>query len=236
MGPPGRVGALAVVLTIGCNPLATIGFLTYKDPVKPAKYPLVSKEGPKKDKEEIKVALFVSQGSGQSFEFAGAEATIASEMARVIPELAKENKQKVVVIKPADVNKFKMINYGNLTILTVVGGDASNVFNIVGTAFNVPLAIRTGAGATEIVNVGSAHTTLASFLSLMTILGQGASNTLNILDQGDTTGQTYNLSDGHVSDAVAINFGEFNNLTVNGGSAYVQHYPQSQHPLHRSRQ
>ena len=101
-------GALAVVLTIGCNPLATIGFLTYKDPVKPAKYPLVSKEGPKKDKEEIKVALFVSQGSGQSFEFAGAEATIASEMARVIPELAKENKQKVVVIKPADVNKFKM--------------------------------------------------------------------------------------------------------------------------------
>ena len=50
----------------------------------------------------------MSQGSGQSFEFAGAEATIASEMARVIPELAKENKQKVVVIKPANVNKFKM--------------------------------------------------------------------------------------------------------------------------------
>ena len=45
-------------------------------------YPLVSKEGPKKDKEEIKVALFVSQGTGQSFEFAGAENTIASEMAR----------------------------------------------------------------------------------------------------------------------------------------------------------
>ena len=38
MGPPGRVGTLAVVLTIGCNPLTTIGFLTHKDR-KPAKYP-----------------------------------------------------------------------------------------------------------------------------------------------------------------------------------------------------
>jgi hypothetical protein len=103
-------GTLAVVLTIGCNPLATIGFLTYKDPVKPAKYPLVTKEGSKKDKEEITVALFVSQGSGQSFEFAGAEGTIASEMARAIPDLAKENKQKVKVIPTAQVNKFKMNN------------------------------------------------------------------------------------------------------------------------------
>jgi hypothetical protein len=105
-------GTLAVVLTIGCNPLATIGFLTYKDPVEPAKYPLVSKEGPKKDKEEITVALFVKQASGLSFEFAGADGTIAAEMARKIPELAKENKhkQKVVVIPTAQVNKFKMNN------------------------------------------------------------------------------------------------------------------------------
>jgi hypothetical protein len=116
-------------------------------------------------------------------------------------------------------NNSETVNYGNLTILTIDGGNASNVFNIVGTAFNIPLAIKTGAGPSEVVNVGSAHTTLASFLSLMTILGQGTTNTMNILDQGDTTGQTYNLSDGHVSDAVAINFGNFNNLTVIGGSA-----------------
>src|SRR4029079_10427840 len=105
-------GTLAVVLTIGCNPLATIGFLTYKDTVAQAKYPFVEKEGRKKDKEEITVALFVKQASGLSFEFAGADGTIAAEMARKIPELAKENKhkQKVVVIPTAQVNKFKMNN------------------------------------------------------------------------------------------------------------------------------
>ena len=102
-------GTLAVVLTIGCNPLATIGFLTLQGSGQAGQISRsFRRKGPKKDKEEIKVALFVSQGTGQSFEFAGAEATIASEMARVMPELAKENKQKVIVIKPAEVNKFKM--------------------------------------------------------------------------------------------------------------------------------
>jgi hypothetical protein len=103
-------GTLAVVLTIGCNPLATIAFLTHKDTPIPAKYPFVPKDGPKKEREEVVVALFVSQGTGQSFEFAGAESTIASEMARKIPEMAKENKQKVVVIPTQLVNKFKMNN------------------------------------------------------------------------------------------------------------------------------
>jgi hypothetical protein len=103
-------GTLAVVLTIGCNPLATIAFLTHRDTPVPAKYPFINKDEPKKENEEVVVALFVSQGTGQSFEFAGAEATIASEMARKIPELAKENKQKITVIPPALVNKFKMNN------------------------------------------------------------------------------------------------------------------------------
>jgi hypothetical protein len=102
-------GTLAVVLTIGCNPLATIGFLTYKDPVQPARCPFVPKEGAKKD-DEIKVALFVSQSTGQSFDFAGAENTIASEMARKIPELAKENKQNIEVIPSSKVNQFKFKN------------------------------------------------------------------------------------------------------------------------------
>ena len=101
-------GTLAVVLTIGCNPLATIGFLAYKDPVQPARCPFVPKEGG--EGSEILVALFVSQSTGQSFDFAGAENTIASEMARKIPELAKENKQKVTVIPTSKVNQFKFKN------------------------------------------------------------------------------------------------------------------------------
>jgi hypothetical protein len=103
-------GTLAVVSMIGCNPLATIAFLTHKDTPIPAKYPLIPKDGPKKEKEEITVALFVSQTTGQSFEFAGVDTTIASEMARKIPELAKENKQKVKVIPTSAVNQFKFKN------------------------------------------------------------------------------------------------------------------------------
>lgn len=103
-------GTLAVVLTIGCNPLATIAFLTHRDTPKAARYPLFTKEQAKKGKEEITVAVFVSQGTGQSFEFAQAEGVIASELAKRMPELAKENKQKLVVIPPAQVNKFKMDN------------------------------------------------------------------------------------------------------------------------------
>ncbi len=103
-------GTFAIVCMIGCNPLATLGFLTYKDPVRTAPYPLISKDGPKKDKEEVTVALFVSQGTGQSYEFAGAENTIASELARKLTDLAKENKQKVTVIPTAKVNQFKFKN------------------------------------------------------------------------------------------------------------------------------
>lgn len=103
-------GTFAVVCAIGCNPLHTIGFLTHKDVKVPAEAPLEFKDGPKKKKEEVVVALFVSQGSGQSPEFAGAEAVLASEICKKLPELAKENKQKVVVVAPKDVNKFKYEN------------------------------------------------------------------------------------------------------------------------------
>src|SRR5437016_87864 len=103
-------GTLAAVLTLGCSPLTTIAFLFHRDTPEPAKCPLVFKEGPKKDKEEVVVALFVSQGSGQSYEFADAAGVIASELHKKMPEMAKENKQKLKVILPAEVNKFKMKN------------------------------------------------------------------------------------------------------------------------------
>jgi hypothetical protein len=103
-------GTLAVVLTIGCNPLTTIAFLTYRDTKVPAKVPLTFKDGPKKNKDEVVVALFVSQGTGQSYDFAGAQDALATELARVLPEMAKENKQKLTVVPPAQVNKFKMKN------------------------------------------------------------------------------------------------------------------------------
>jgi hypothetical protein len=103
-------GTLAVVLTIGCNPLATIAFLTHRDTPISAKHPFFPKDAPKRDREDTIVAVFVSQGTGQSFEFAGAESIVTSELAKKMPELAKENKKKLVVVPPAHVNKFKMNN------------------------------------------------------------------------------------------------------------------------------
>ena len=114
-------------------------------------------------------------------------------------------------------NNSEFVNYG-ATPLTINGGNASNVFNILGTGLGSPVTINTGAAASNIVNVGSASTVLASLLGPLTLNGQGASSTLNINDQGDTTGQTYNLASGTVSGAVAATYSGFASLTVIGGS------------------
>lgn len=105
-------GTFIVVCTIGCNPLSTIAFLTHKDVKIPAECPLTYKDGPKKDQEEIKVALFVSQSTGQSYEFAGADTALANEIIKKLPEMLKETKQKqkLTVLTTAQVNKFKMKN------------------------------------------------------------------------------------------------------------------------------
>jgi hypothetical protein len=103
-------GTLAVVMAIGCNPLATISFLTQKDPKVSAEYPLTFKDGPKKNKDEIVVAMFVTVAPGSGPLFAGVEGKLAGDLAKKLPEMAKEYKQKIVVREPAQVNRFKMNN------------------------------------------------------------------------------------------------------------------------------
>ena len=103
-------GTLGVVMVIGCSPLTTIAFLTHRDTKTPAECPLTFKEGPKKDKDEIVVAIFIGHGPGVSPQFAGSEGVLASELAKKLPELAKENKQKLTILPAAQVNKFKMQN------------------------------------------------------------------------------------------------------------------------------
>ncbi|MBA4063728.1 MAG: hypothetical protein C0501_08445 [Isosphaera sp.] len=105
-------GTLAVVAATGCNPLTTIAFLTHKDVKVPAEAPLAFAEGPKKNKEEVVVALFINQAAGHNLEFAQAEATLASELARRLPEMSKDGKQKIAVVPPKDVNRYKMKNPG----------------------------------------------------------------------------------------------------------------------------
>jgi hypothetical protein len=92
-----------VALPVGC--LGIRGILPGAEPFRYAEYPLAFKDGPKKSK-EIVVALFVSSDPKLGQEFAPCANTLASEMAKKFPELAKENKQQIAVIDPVLVKKF----------------------------------------------------------------------------------------------------------------------------------
>jgi hypothetical protein len=79
----------------------------------PAPYPLTfSKDSPKKNKDEVVILLLPQLAPGYSREFATIDRDLASSLAKLLPELAKENKDKhkVRVISPAQVDKFKMAN------------------------------------------------------------------------------------------------------------------------------
>jgi hypothetical protein len=105
-------GTVLAIFTLGCNPLSTLSFLTNPEPLKPAEYPLVFKEGPKKGKDPVTVALFVTSSSNIGPTFAGAEGRLAYGIAKELPEMAKEgdSHHKLVVLEPSAVNKFKMHN------------------------------------------------------------------------------------------------------------------------------
>lgn len=106
-------GSLAAVMSIGCNPLNIAAFIFARDEKVPAPYPLVFKEGPKKDKEEIVVALLPQVAPASSDpRFASTANELADKLSRQLPELAKENKdkRKVKVLSQVQVNKFKMAN------------------------------------------------------------------------------------------------------------------------------
>jgi hypothetical protein len=102
---------LAAVLTFGCSPLQTAAFLLHKDDKVPAQYPIRPKDGPKKDKdEELKVLVLTTKGRGVPQEFAGVDRELASTLAKMLPESAKENKDTLTVIPPAQLDKFKIAN------------------------------------------------------------------------------------------------------------------------------
>jgi hypothetical protein len=102
---------LVAVAAIGCNPLTTIGFLLHKDTPIPAPYPFRPKEGEKADKDqEIKVLVLCDHPTVVTYEFAGADRELAGMLAKRLPELAKENKDEIAVIPPAELDKFKMRN------------------------------------------------------------------------------------------------------------------------------
>ena len=108
-------GALAAVMAVGCNPLNLAAFMFARDEKIPAPYPLTfDKDGPKKDKEEVVVVLLPYLAPGTAREFVTADRELAEKLSKVLPEMAKENKdkKKVRVVSPAEVDKFKVKNSG----------------------------------------------------------------------------------------------------------------------------
>ena len=104
---------LVVVASIGCNPLNTIAFMFAKDEKVLARYPLVfAKDGPKKDKDEVVVLLLPHVAPGTAPTFFNTERELVAELARIMPDMAKENKNKLKlkILSPALVDKFKTAN------------------------------------------------------------------------------------------------------------------------------
>ena len=105
-------GSLVAIAAIGCNPLNLAGFLLARPEKQPAAHPLTfAKDGPKKDKEEVVVVLLPQVAAGsRDPQFATAANDLADKMARTLPELAKENKdkRKIKVVSQTEVDKFKM--------------------------------------------------------------------------------------------------------------------------------
>jgi hypothetical protein len=85
--------------------------LAVPEPIKRAEYPLVFRDGPKKDKRVV-VALFISDEHQIDLKLSGSEEILACELAKKMPDLAKDAKpaQILVVLNPDEVNKFKKNN------------------------------------------------------------------------------------------------------------------------------
>jgi hypothetical protein len=106
--------ALFVVAAIGCSPLSVVGFMFGQKEKVPAAYPLtLGKDSPNKDKDEVVVLLLTHVAPGAASQtFFNADRDLASELARVLPEMAKANKdkKKVRAVSPTQVDKFKTAN------------------------------------------------------------------------------------------------------------------------------
>lgn len=108
-------GTFFAVAAIGCNPLNIAAFMFARDEKMPAPHPLVlDKEGPKKDKDEVVVLILPQLAPGYAREFVNTDRELSERLAKLLPEMAKENKEKnnrkLRVISPTQVDKFKMTN------------------------------------------------------------------------------------------------------------------------------
>ena len=109
-GPAGPCGGRSLVVwRSGATRSRRSAFFFHRDPKMPAKYPLQPRTGPKKEKEKELAVLVMTQVSpGQAYEFWPGRRRSWPPGWPQDYRVAKEDKQKVMVIPQAKVNKFKV--------------------------------------------------------------------------------------------------------------------------------
>src|SRR5262249_16730947 len=95
---------------------------------------------------------------------------------------------------PTTVSRAGMatITFSNEGALTLEGNDRGNPVNIAGIAAGVAFTANTGGGS-DTINLGDAAHTLNGFAGTLHVNGQGATDTLNVNDQGTATPLAYTL-------------------------------------------
>ncbi len=86
------------------------------------------------------------------------------------------------------------ISYAAVSSLILSGGRGANTVNVQSTAAATPVTVNTGAGTSEVVNVGSASNTLDDIKGTLTINGQGTANTVALNDQGSSAGHNFTIT------------------------------------------
>jgi len=113
----------------------------------------------------------------------------------------------------------------SLKSLVLDGGSGSDTFNVEAVGSGTPVAINTGE-ANDTVNIGNTSNTLDTIQGPVTVNG-GNTDTINVNDQGSTTGHTYSLASSTSnsvttttltrSGAATLTFSSVEKVVVNAG-------------------
>src|SRR5262245_12484091 len=100
---------LLIVAGIGCNPLLipTYLFQGFKQGKIPSKFNFYDAASAAKKKKEVKVVVLSERGRSLSSEFVGAERTITNMFVNQLRANFIQNKERVAIVPPGDVEKFK---------------------------------------------------------------------------------------------------------------------------------
>jgi hypothetical protein len=114
---------------------------------------------------------------------------------------------------------FGGLTYKNAEALHVFGSYGQDTFNILGSLATTPSTLYAGAG-NDVVNVGSATSSLDAIQGALNLNGQTGTDVLNFNDQAVSAGHVYILNGGSLtrSGAAAMTFDSFERVNLTASS------------------